>query len=195
MGRPTPPPAAGWTTPSPPPAPPYGWAPYAPPAQEGAGLGLALAGAGVAAGLVSLFALPWVDGGAGADDPTFTDLRDAVVDLPNPTEVVPDIGVLYVEWAAFATFGVVALLAVLAGIGLRSGATTVVRTLGVLAALGALPVHFVGVHQLFAYEQGHVDLGLGNWLMYGAYALLLAGAAIGPRKSPPRGPATAPPGS
>ncbi|HET6951002.1 MAG TPA: hypothetical protein VFI47_11535 [Acidimicrobiales bacterium] len=153
--------------------------PAAPPTER-AGVGLALVGAGIVVGLLSLLVLPWteVDGGTFS----FLDIRDAVSEAADPTEVVPDVAWYYLEWAAFATFAVTVLLAALAAIGLRSGATRVVRTLAVVAALGACVVHYIGVWQLFV-DDG--DPAFGTLVLYAAYALMLAGAAVGPRTLAP----------
>lgn len=180
----------GWS--SVPPAPygpprasgPYGPAPGAAAGQvtERPGVGLALVLAGIVLALTSLLALPWVDAPEGFDDATLLDVRSDVSDAPEPTEVIPDFGWWYIDWIAFATFGVVAGLGLLAGIGLRSSATVAVRTLGVVAALGACFVHWLGVDQMFGYGGEPADTG--PVLMYAAYGLMLVGSVLGPRKAP-----------
>lgn len=169
--------------------PVHAYPPGAPPSAvtERAGPGLALVGAGIVAGLLSLLALPWAEG---AGDATFMDIRDALSEAPEPTEVVPDVAWWYVNWLGLTTFAVVVVLAVVAAIGLRSGATIVARTLTVVAALGAFAVHYMGVWQLFEYGGEAADAG--PLVMYAAYALLLAGGALGPRRVPV-GPAPGPP--
>lgn len=185
------PPPANWN---------HGWGspPNAPPSPatpsgdrvEKPGLGLLLVSGGLLVGLLTLLVLPWTEGG---DTATFMDVRDALANAGD-NATVSESAQMYVSWAAFATFGVVVQFGLFASVGVRSRATIVFRTLGVVAALGAGGVHYVGVWQLF-YDDPDAA-GAGPWFMYLAYGLILVGAALGPRtlgaQAPP--PSPVPPG-
>ncbi|MGH9210057.1 MAG: hypothetical protein ACRD2C_05175 [Acidimicrobiales bacterium] len=108
------------------------------------GFGLVFVGLGIAVGVWSLFALPWAEGENGM----LMDIRDALA-AAGEASTVPEIGRDYVAWVAFATFVVVALLALASTIGRDSDTKWLTRTLAVGSAAAACLIHYAGVWQLF----------------------------------------------
>lgn len=154
------------------------WPPATAHRAERPGIGLAIVGLGVLLEFLCYFALPWAS--AGGLSVTFSDIREALASGRQGSGV-SWAGRQYVGWVGLTTFGLLTVVAVPAVVGFNSGVTTVFRTLGVVAAAGAAFVHYVGVWQLF-YGQSAGTQEAGIWLVYLADALILVGAAIGPRR-------------
>lgn len=150
-----------------------------------------LVGTGSVLALLSFLGLPWVSGG---EDLTFFEIRDRVLDAGELSGVSPA-GRWYAGWIALTVLAVLALVTLIAAIGVRSRATIVFRTLGVVFGLSGVFVHYVGFWQLFDNDVSEAESA--PFLVFLAYGLMAVGAVIGPRRPavpPPWTPAMPAPG-
>ncbi|QYG93848.1 DUF2510 domain-containing protein [Iamia sp. SCSIO 61187] len=98
-------------------------------------LGLIGSLVGIGLGLVALLGLPWLSGGAGVDDASYLDLREAV------TRAGPDIGAIANGFIVSGAIFVVAVGGIIAvGRSLGLAAARVLATVAVLGGLAALSV-------------------------------------------------------
>jgi hypothetical protein len=142
---------------------------------------LILVGAGLALALFCFFVLPWYD--KNGQSVSFMKIRKGWSHSDDE-----GVAKMYATWAGFTALAIAAVFAGLAAIGLGSiGPTIVMKVLGVLSAVGAGLVHWLGFWQIF-YDPGMSSAALAPWLLFFAYGLMAVGAAVGARPvRPPYG--------
>lgn len=158
-----------------PPGPP----PQYPPRYKPGTAAMLLVGAGLALALLCFFVLPWYD--RNGTSVGFMKIRKGWTHSADE-----GVAKMYATWAAFTALAIASVLAGLAAIGFGDvGPTIVVKVLGVLSAIGAGLVHWLGFWQIF-YDPGMSSAAAAPWLLFGAYGLMAAGAAVGARPARPR---------
>jgi hypothetical protein len=162
------------------------------------GLGALPAAVGVVLELAALFVVPWVTFSSGdlSASLSFLDLVKAA----NDTTLATGFSGAYVKFLGFIATGATVLGVMPWTLGaLRTGKSAFLlsgirrkqltrtsfwwyRVVFAGRAVVMLAIHVAGIAVLFSDDFD--QLGPGPWLMFGGAALVIAGAALGPRKAP-----------